>query len=453
MIPEMLEYPPEPGLFSSLNVTVMPERPVMDLHVNKAALSGAVDIPGSKSHTIRAVAIAALAEGESRITRPLESADARAAYHAWNLLGADISETEDGWRVKGAGGRITAPENVIDTGNSGTTMRVALGSAALVREGMAVLTGDAQVRRRPCGPLQQALNDLGADVASTRNNGCPPLVVRGPIRGGETTLEAVTSQYVTALLINAPLAEKDTRIIVPLMNEKPYVGITLDWIQRQGVRVEYEADYSEFQIPGGQAYQPVNRPVPGDFSSATFFLAAGALPGNNVFSRGLDMNDTQGDKAVVEYLQRMGASVTFEEGGIRVSAARLEGCELDLNATPDALPMMAVLGCFAAGESRLVNVPQARFKETDRITVMREELEKMGADIEELADGLVVRESALRAAHVEGHDDHRVVMALAVAATQLAGETTIHGCEAVNITFPAFPQCLNALGAESRIAE
>lgn len=420
----------------------------MNLHVDTAALNGAVNIPGSKSHTIRAVAIAALAKGESKILSPLESADARAAFAAYRAFGASIAEEPNCWRVQGTGGTPALPDTVIDTGNSGTTMNIALGTAALVKGGLVVLTGDEQVRRRPCGPLAGALNDLGASVRATRGGLCPPYVVEGPIQGGTTTFEAMTSQYVTSLLLNCPLAERDSTILVPLMHEKPYVTMTLDWLKRQGVNVTYNEDYSEFHVPGGQQYAPVSRPIPGDFSSATFFLAAGALPGNEVLCKGLDMADTQGDKAVVDYLKAMGASVTEEPGGIRVKYQALKGCEIDLNATPDALPMMAALACFAEGTTRLVNVPQARLKETDRITVMRLELEKLGANIEELEDGLVIHASKLRAAAVEGHGDHRIVMSLAIAATQIPGTTAIHGAEAMRITFPTFVEALEGLGGK-----
>ena len=425
----------------------------MKLQVEGSRLQGDAPIPGSKSHTIRAVAIAALAEGESVIQRPLESSDARAAFQAYQALGAKVTACGADWHVVGTGGNLQAPENVIDVGNSGTTMRMVLGSAALLSEGTAVLTGDEQVRRRPNGPLAQSLNDLGASVQSTHHNGCPPFVVKGRLRGGTTSIEAVTSQYLSSLLINAPLAEGDTEIHVPLLNEKPYVGITLDWLKRQGVAVEYNDDWSWFKLRGGQRYQPVHRPIPGDFSSATFFLAAGALPDNEVVCQGLDMNDPQGDKAVVDYLRAMGATVTVEDMAVRVRAQGLTGCEIDMNATPDALPMMAVLGCFAKGETRLVNVPQARLKETDRIAVMCQELTTLGAKVTELEDGLVIQESALESGVVKGHDDHRIVMALAIAGSMLPGSTIIEGYEAVNITFPTFLDVLHGLGAKAKVID
>ena len=414
--------------------------------VAKSTLHGGVDIPGSKSHTIRAAAVAALAEGESRILRPLDSADAHAARRAYRLFGATIDEFPGEWRVSGIGGRPGIPENVIDVENSGTTMRIALGTAALLSGGMAVLTGDEQVRRRPCGPLAQALTSLGAKISATRGNGMPPFVVEGGLRGGEAAFEAVTSQYVTSLLMCCPLTEKDTVLHVPLLNEKPYVEMTLDWLARQGVSVQYSDDLSEFRIPGCQRFNTVNRAIPADFSSATFFLAAGAMPGNTVTCRGLDMTDTQGDKAVVEYLRAMGAQVVVDGDSISVRAENLRGCEIDMNATPDALPMMAALACFAKGQTRLVNVPQARLKETDRIHVMRVELEKLGGKLTELPDGLVVEESPLRGGTVLGHSDHRVVMSLAVAATLASGPVTIEGAEAVSVTYPEFAEDLRRLG-------
>jgi len=425
----------------------------MKLLVEGANLQGEVQIPGSKSHTIRAVALAALAHGESFIRHPLDSADARAALTAYRGFGAEITEEGTHWRVQGLGGRLVTPDNVIDVGNSGTTMNVALGSAALLPQGLTVLTGDAQVRRRPNGPLAQALNELGASVQSTRDNGCPPFVITGRLQGGETTFEAMTSQYVTALLLCAPLAERDTALHIPVMHEKPYVHITLDWLARLGVHVEHDEALSEFRIPGNQRYAAFDRGIPADFSSATFFLAAGALPDNDVLSKGLDLNDTQGDKAVLDYLRAMGARVTASENGVHVVAGQLRGCEIDLNATPDALPMMAVLACFARGTTTLANVPQARLKETDRIAVMRQELSKLGARIEEREDGLVIHESPLQPGHVDGHGDHRVVMSLAIAGTMLPGVTTIDGYEAVNITYPGFKEALEGLGGKARVVE
>ncbi|HOV33165.1 MAG TPA: 3-phosphoshikimate 1-carboxyvinyltransferase [Candidatus Hydrogenedens sp.] len=425
----------------------------MRLYIEGSNLRGTIKVPGSKSHTIRAVAIASLSEGKSKIEFPLTSSDTLSAVKAYRGLGVDIKMEENHWVVEGRGGVWDIPADVIDVGNSGTTMCIALGSSALINEGIVVITGDAQVRKRPIGPLINSLNDLGANVISTRKNNLPPVVVRGRLNGGKTALEAVSSQYLSSLLINTPLVENETTIDVLLLNERPYVEMTLAWLNEHGIQVEHEEEFKKFRIPGNQKYKPINKQIPGDFSSATFFLCAGALPDNEVICQGLDINDTQGDKKVLDYLKQMGAEVEISKDGIRVTAKQLKGCDIDLNATPDALPMMAVMGCFASGQTRLYNVPQARLKETDRISVMREELSKLGAKIKELPDGLEIEESSLIQANVNGHGDHRVVMALAIAATMIGGTTSIEGYEAVDVTFPNFVECLQKLGAFVRKSE
>jgi 3-phosphoshikimate 1-carboxyvinyltransferase len=423
----------------------------MNLTTKKSTLAGTVNIPGSKSHTIRAVAIASLADGVSHIRGPLDSSDTVAAVETYRALGAGIEQREDGWHVTGTNGLLSAPAETIDVGNSGTTIRIAMGSAALISGGLTTLTGDEQIRQRPAGPLAQALRDLGATVTDIGDTGCPPFAIEGRIRGGECTIECKTSQYLSSLLMCCPLAERDTRIIVPLLNEAPYVGITLDWLERQGIRVGFAEDYSEFTVPGNQSYRPVNRLIPADFSSATFFLAAGALPGNTVTSAGLDYSDTQGDKAVVEYLRSLGAVVGVEDGCIHTSNARLAGCEIDMNATPDALPMMATLACFAEGETKLTNCPQARMKETDRIAVMTQELRKLGADIDEHPDGMTIRGSELKSGTVSGHGDHRVIMSLAIAGTQIEGGVCIEGADAMSVTYPTFADDLASIGGDVEV--
>ena len=212
----------------------------MNMVSRKSQLTGAVRMPGSKSHTIRAVALACLADGRSTIRQGLDSLDTRSAVQCYRALGAEI-ETNLGdppggiWQVTGTAGKLVAPQNVIDVGNSGTTLRVALGSATLLDHGAAVFTGDSQIRRRPAGPLIKSLNDLGAEVFSTRGNDLAPLVVRGPLRGGRTEMEAISSQYATSILLAAPLGRGDTELVLTLLNEKPYVEVTLGWLDRLGI--------------------------------------------------------------------------------------------------------------------------------------------------------------------------------------------------------------------------
>ena len=420
----------------------------MKLTVRPSTLRGRVPIPGSKSHTIRAVAVASLAEGASAIIAPLDSSDTRSALACYRALGAEIdADGSDVWRIRGMSGRPQPPENVVDVQNSGTTLRLAVASASLLTDGDAIFTGDEQIRRRPIEPLLAALRALGAEARCTRGNGCAPVVIGPRMTGGQTALEAVTSQYLSSLLINCPLAERDTEITVTVLNEAPYVQLTLGWLDALGIAYDRRG-LDWFGIKGGQSYRGFERRIPADFSSATFFLCAAALTDADVTLVGLDMNDAQGDKAVVEYLREMGATVEVTDEGIRVSGGDLTGIEIDMNATPDALPAMAVVGCFARGTTRLVNVPQARLKETDRIAVMARELVKLGARCEELPDGLVVHESSMTGGSVSGHHDHRVVMALSLVG--LAGRETvsIDTAEAVNVTFPRYAELMRSIGGD-----
>jgi 3-phosphoshikimate 1-carboxyvinyltransferase len=271
-------------------------------------------------------------------------------------------------------------------------------------------------------------------------------------------LPCPTSQYLSALLLAAPLAPAGivTEIDVPLLNEKPYIDLTLSYLKAQGIPWDGTADYSYFRIPGGAAYKPVNGPVAGDFSSAAFPACAAAIGGGGptvlgepTVLLGLDPGDPQGDKAIFSILSQMGCDVAWNREGSewRLTVSRmgpLKGGVFDLNATPDLLPAAAVLGAYAKGETALINVAHARIKETDRIAVMAGELRKLGAAVTERTDGLVIRGGVLRGGKVDGHGDHRVVMAMAAAALGAAGPVEISGAESAAVTYPAFPELLAA---------
>lgn len=420
----------------------------MNLVVKKSSLEGSIEIPGSKSHTIRAVVIASLAQGTSRIINPLDSGDTRSAVVACRALGAEI-ETGKEWVVKGFGGCPGLRGKEIDVGNSGTSLRLTTSVAALQEEEV-VFDGDASLRTRPLQPLLDALNNLEAKAHSLNHNGCCPISIRGKMRGGKTEVSGITSQYLSSLLISTPMLEEDTEIRVSDLHERPYVEMTLAWLKGQQIDYSQEG-WETFQVRGRQRYHQFDKRVPGDFSSATFPLCAAVVTPANLLLKGLDMNDTQGDKEVITMLRSMGADIRIAEEGILVSSSELTGCELDLNNTPDALPALAVVGCFARGETRLKNVAQARIKETDRIKVMAKELSKMGAKIEEREDGLIIRQSKLKGTSVGGYHDHRVVMALSLAGMMAEGETEIDSAEAVDITFPGYVEKMCQLGARMRL--
>ncbi len=411
-------------------------------------------MPPSKSHTIRAVAIASLAEGQSCIRKPLLSNDTNAAVNCYKDLGAqiDISDS-DCWTIIGNAGNISVPDHTIDVLNSGTTLRIAIGSASLASADKTfTFTGDEQIRSRSVGPLIDALNSLGANCKSIKNNDRPPVTVSGQIKGGKTSIAATTSQYLSSLLLCTPLAQNDTQIDVTTLNEPGYVRLTLDWLDRQKIQYTNER-LQNFHIKGSQKYQPFDQTIPADFSSATFFLCAGALLADEINLHGLDFNDSQPDRAVVKYLKKMGADINIKPDYVTVKAAPLKGTEIDMNQTPDALPAIAVTAAFAKGTTIINNVPQARQKETDRIKAIATELKKMAVHVEEFPDGLIIHPSSPKAAQLSGWGDHRIVMALAVAAMALEDESTIDSAEAVNVTFPKFVELMKKIGGNLQFSQ
>jgi len=426
----------------------------MKLIVRKSRLKGTVAIPGSKSHTIRAVSIASLAGGQSIIHNPLDSNDTRSVVACYRALGAAIDTSDpNAWKVTGTGGKITSPREIIDVGNSGTTLRIAMGSAALTPSGQTTtFTGDEQIQTRPVGPLIDSLNDLGAKCLSLNNNGKVPVEITGKLEGGRTTIAASTSQYLSSLLLCSPLARKDTRIDVTLLNEPGYVQMTLDWLDKQ--QIEYENQQMKtFKIKANQSYRPFEAAVVADFSSATFFLCAAALAADEVILLGLDFTDSQPDKAVVDYLKAMGADIVLEQNSVTVKGGPLKGTELDMNKTPDALPAMAVTASFAEGTTKLLNVPHARSKETDRIKCMAEELTKMNVKVEELPDGLIIEGSKVKPTELHGRSDHRIVMALSLAGLKMDDECSIDTAEAMSVTFPNYVELMQNIGANIEVVD
>jgi 3-phosphoshikimate 1-carboxyvinyltransferase len=405
-------------------------------------LQGEIVVPASKSHTIRAVAMAAMAHGTSVLSNPLISDDARSAIAAAREMGASV-ETGNDWIIQGIGGVPGKDCRYIDTGNSGTSLRIFTALCALGNHPIS-FDGDQSIRQRPMKPLLSALENLGVKVIESTGGKCP-FTISGPLAGGKTRVNGISSQFLTALLIACPLAPEDTEITVDNLNERPYVEITLDWLRKMNIRFEQKG-LDWFRIYGGQKYTAFERYIPADFSSATFPLCAAAITGSEVLISGLDFSDHQGDKEVFTYFEKMGIRTKKAPQGILVTGGPMHGIDIDMNATPDALPAMAVAACFASGTTRLLNVPQARLKECDRIAASVQELRKMGALVEELEDGLVIYRSQLTGCEVHGYNDHRMVMALAIAGLAAQGITTVDTAESAGVTYPSFLNDMQKLG-------
>ena len=430
---------------------------IMDIKVSKSKIQGEIIIPGSKSHTIRAIAAALIAEGVSTIRNPLVADDTMSCLHAAQKLGAEVTKTVkngvETWRIKGTGGSlVNKTDEVIDLGNSGTSLRILVGLAA-TSDLKTRFDGDDSLRTRPVGPLLQALKKLGVEIEASEGGRCP-LSIRGPILGGETTIDGKSSQYVSSLLFATPLAKNDTEINVVNLNEKPYLEMTMDWLDFLNIEYKANADLSQFIIKGDQRYNAFERAIPSDFSSATFALAAAAVTGNNLKICGLDFSDKQGDKKVFDYLELMGMEVErYSDYTLVHRKHGLHGdIEIDLNDTPDALPAMAAVSCYAKGKTILANVPHARIKETDRLSAMTTELKKLGADITELKDGLMIEgDQPLKGTTLDGYNDHRIIMALTIAGMGASGETIIENAGAVSVTYPSFIKDFQKIGAKIKI--
>ena len=408
-------------------------------------LSGKIIIPSSKSQTIRALLISVFSRGVSYIKHPLISDDTESCINAVKAMGADVNILENGDITVDATYAFSDMDELsIDAGNSGTTEYLSL--PMLSSLGIQVnIDGDEMLRKRPLKPLLDALESLGAETEST--NGFPPASIRGPLDGGECTIECKTSQYLSGLLLGAPLAIGDSHIKCSVLFEKPYVKMTLKWLDDQGIKYRISDDLEEVWVKGGQSYKPLDTYIEGDFSSASFFFVAAAIHGTEVTVEGLDKNSTQGDKEILNILEKMGCSIKWNGMAVTVKGPeKLKGGVFDLNAIPDTLPALSVAAAFAEGDTILGNVEQARIKETDRIKVMRENLNELGVEAEERRDALVVHgNGSVKGGKAKGYGDHRVIMALAILGTRTEEETEIDDVSAASVTFPTFFDLLENL--------
>ena len=382
--------------------------------VNK--IDGTVNVPGSKSLSNRALLLAALAKGETRLTNLLDSDDIRHMLDALKLLGVEYSLSDDKTecKVTGLGGAFSVDKPLsLFLGNAGTAMRPLC--AALAASNVTVeLTGEPRMEERPIGDLVDALLEAGADIEYLKNAGYPPLKITGSqLKGGELSVDgSVSSQFLTALLMAAPLFSEDTTIAIKgELVSKPYIDITLDTMARFGVSVDNQ-DYQRFVIKAGQQYvAPKTFMVEGDASSASYFLAAGAIKGGTVKVTGIGKQSIQGDIRFADVLEAMGAKVEWFDDCIVIHGAPLKGVDMDMNHIPDAAMTIATTALFAEGETCIRNIYNWRVKETDRLFAMATELRKLGVEVEEGHDYIrVTPGAALQHAAIDTYNDHRIAM-------------------------------------------
>jgi 3-phosphoshikimate 1-carboxyvinyltransferase len=409
--------------------------------------SGSVRLPGSKSISNRVLLLAALAQGETEIGGLLDADDTRVMRDALSRLGIVFSDQ----KIRGAGGLFPVKKAELFLGNAGTALRP-LAAALAFSSGEYRLSGVPRMHERPIGDLVDALRGIGARVDYTGSEGFPPLAIHpGKISGENVRVRGdVSSQFLTALLMALPLTGKPSRVEVQgELISKPYVEITLNVMRRFGIEVK-RSGWRYFEVPSQSYASPGKILVEGDASSASYFLAAGAIGGGPVRVEGVGRDSVQGDVRFTEVLERMGARVSLLEDAIEVSnpQKKLKAIDLDLNHIPDAAMTAAVMALFADGHSTLRNIGSWRVKETDRLAAMASELRKLGASVEEGRDFLKIAPGPLRAGvAIDTYDDHRMAMSFSLVA--LGGvSVTINDPACVAKTFPDYFSVFRSIAHE-----
>ncbi|QPI44781.1 MULTISPECIES: 3-phosphoshikimate 1-carboxyvinyltransferase [Pectobacterium] len=385
-------------------------------------INGTLNLPGSKSVSNRALLLAALSEGKTRLTNLLDSDDVRHMLTALTALGVEyhLSSDRTVCEITGLGGAFTASQPLeLFLGNAGTAMRP-LAAALCLTDGDIVLTGEPRMKERPIGHLVDALRQGGAKIDYLEQENYPPLRLHGGFQGGEISVDgSVSSQFLTALLMTAPLAAQDTQISIQGdLVSKPYIDITLHMMKAFGIEVRNE-NYQRFFVAGRQQYRsPGDYLVEGDASSASYFLAAAAIKGGVVRVTGVGRNSVQGDIRFADVLERMGATVRWGEDYIECERGELHAIDMDMNHIPDAAMTIATAALFAqGGTTTLRNIYNWRVKETDRLAAMAIELRKVGAEVEEGNDYIRITPPAkLKVAEIGTYNDHRMAMCFSLVA-------------------------------------
>lgn len=411
----------------------------MEVGIAPAPLHGTIRAIPSKSDAHRLLICAALADGPTRLTMPGTSADIEATMDCLQALGAGITRKGDAVTVSPI---RSVPKNpLLDCRESGSTLRFLLPVAAALSS-RARFTGRGRLPDRPIGELKSAMEAHGVTFSSGRL----PFSLSGRLSGGAYTLPGnVSSQYITGLLLAMPKLEGGgTLALTSWLESAAYVDITLHALRRFGVTVDPRG--GTYTVPGGQVFHsPGWLEVDGDWSNAAFFLAAGALA-SPVTVSGLNPDSPQGDREFLDLLRRFGAAVSVGETAVTAAPAPLHGCKIDVSGIPDALPVLSVIAACAEGETRFTNAARLRLKESDRLASTAAMLRALGGHAEELPDGLTVRGTALTGGTVDGCNDHRIVMAAAIAAVRCGGPVRITGAEAVRKSYPAFFEDITKLG-------
>ena len=418
----------------------------MNCKIEKSKLVGKITCPSNKSYTHRAIFLAALSDGKSIVKKILRSNDTIATINACRGFGVEVEELENNVTINNTIDQ-TVQSSIINAENSGTTIRIAIAIAAL-SGGNTTLTGDESLRKRPMQPILDALQTVGVKTES--DDGKPPIHVNGKIQGKEISIKGnISSQFISALLIIAPRLPEGLIINVEGdLVSKPYVDLTIAIMKKFGVKVKIEKEHKKYVVEH-QIYKSTTFSIPSDFSNLALLLAANVLLGDGLNIE-ISLDDMpQGDEAIVDILERLGVNVILEDDIITTrSPISLNGGKFDLSDTPDLLPAIAILALKSEKPIEIFNVKHARYKETDRIAVISRELKKIGLDVEEKDDGMILRKSLeLHPAELNSENDHRLFMAFSIAG-MFVGECTISDPDAVKVSYPEFISDLVNAGAK-----
>ena len=421
----------------------------MNCKVEKSKIKGVIDCPSNKSYTHRGIFLASLAGNNSKVENALLSADTKATIETCKKFGAIIEVNNSVIIVKEPiKTDITVPE--IDTGNSGTTIRMAMGIAGLFSEEI-TLTGDDSIQKRPMKPLLDSLSSIGAKCSS--KDGKPPVKIKGSIVGGDVRIPGnLSSQFITSLLITAPLTKKGINLTIEGdLVSKPYLDATIITMREFGVSVQTLIPYKKYNI-SPQIYKNTTFNVPIDFSSLALLLSFIVLNGEDVTVKGSMGKFPQGDEAFIDFLEQLGVAVTINKNEIKIkSPEKLKGGTFDLRNSPDLLPPLAILSLISSKPIQIVNVKHARLKETDRIAIIARELPKIGIKVEEREDGLILESSgSLTGAKLDSENDHRLFMAFCIAGTYI-GNCIVTDPKSVEVSYPNFIKEMNRLGAKIQV--
>ena len=419
----------------------------MKFKLANSFLSGTISAPPSKSHTLRAILFASLADGKSHIKSYLKSPDTTAMINACEKIGAKIKVFDNDIHIDGVSGKPCRPDDVVDAGNSGQVLRF-ITAVLSILDGYSVITGDNSIRyNRPMGDLILGLQALGAECYSLKQDDFAPIIVKGPIAPGTAILNGKDSQPVSALLIAAAFLTGDTIIKIAAAGEKPWINLTLSWFDFLGISYTND-NFKEITVHASVVPKGFIYSVPGDFSSMAYPLIAAIITNSAVTIKNLNISDVQGDKKIIAVLKSMGANLEITEDAISTNGKQdLLAHDIDVNDLIDAVPILAVLSCFINGSMSLVNISNARNKESDRLAAITQELRLMGADVIEHHDSLTISGKKLIGAKLTSHNDHRIAMSLAVAALATSTASELHGVACINKSYPGFFDDMLALGA------